>query len=82
MSICATSQSDTRWRCAFSAPRRGRRRAIWAARTGADRSGSGSARMSPPRNWIREPNMTGMYLPYRSPPKITAAASASAVQPT
>ena len=81
MSICATSHSDTRWRCAFRAAS-GRRRATWTARTGADRSGSGSARMSPPRNWIREPNMTGTYSPYRSPPKITAASSASAVQPT
>jgi hypothetical protein len=80
VSMCATSQSAAR--CGlFPLAALGSRRAIWAARTGAARAGSGSARMSPATISRCDPNMTGTKCVAAPPPKSSAAISASAVQP-
>ena len=59
----------------------GSRRAVWAQRTKAGLSGSGSARSSPLSGSNPVPYMTGLRLLVIEPPKISAATWASVVQP-
>ena len=64
--------------------RLGMPRAIWMARTGAGLAELASARMIPASISGRDPNLAGMAcaVSASSSPKVSAAAPASAVQPT
>jgi hypothetical protein len=83
VSIWATSQNAVMWplntRTALGMPR-----AICMARTGAGLPEVASARMIPAVISGGDPNLAGMAWVVRasSSPKVSAAASASAVQPT
>ena len=83
VSIWATSQKAVTWPLSALAAR-GMPRAICRARTGAGLPGSASARMIPAVISGRDPNRAGRACLVRasSSPKVSAATSASAVQPT
>ena len=83
VSICATSQNAVTWalnsRAALGMPR-----TTCMARTAAGLPELASARMIPAIRSGVDPNLTGMawVVSASSSPKVSAATSASAVQPT
>jgi hypothetical protein len=83
VSICATSQNAVIWPL-NSLAARGMPRAICMTRTGAGLPELASARMIPAIISGLDPNLAGMQwvVSASSSPKVSAATSASAVQPT
>ena len=83
VSICATSQNAVTWPL-NSLAALGMPRAICMTRTGAGLPEVVSARMIPAVISGRDPNLAGKAYVVSAPssPKVSAAVSASAVQPT